>query len=158
MIRFFTTAAIAAALFAPVAGAAQIRVDDAAVQRVALAEEMSRQGHLMARQRADFGSAASLLRSAATVRGESEATVHDLLNAGHFNVYARRSMSAASAFNAAGELALELGDRATAARAFRFAAHAAHRVGDTRSAVRFQRRSDDLAGQAATVVAQLSAR
>lgn len=153
MIRTITSGALAVALLAPLAGSAQIRVNDIDAERTVLAEEASRQGHLMARQRADFASAASFLRSAATLRGGSEATVHDLMNAGHFNVYARRSLSAASAFSAAGHLAVELGDLATAARAFRFAAHAADRVGDADSAVRFLARSEALSVETAIVAA-----
>lgn len=155
MTRFIIAGAIAMALVVPVQGAAQITVDDTEAERVRLAEEISRQGHLMAEQRADYETAASLLRSAATVRGQSAATVRDLINAGHFNVYAQRSLTAASAFNAAGELALELGDRATAARAFRFAAHAADRVGDADSALRFSARSESVSVETIVAAAQV---
>ncbi len=149
MFRINTVSAMALFALLPAAASSQMSPDVSAVDRELRAGLLAEQAYLVAGQRSDFETAATWLRDAAELSGPSAETVRSLMNAGHFHFYARRSLEAASAFNAAGELALELGDQDTAARAFRNGAFAADRVGDTMTAHQLMARSQAVAAESA---------
>jgi hypothetical protein len=144
MIRTHTFSALALFALLPAAASSQMSPDLSAVDREIRAEVLTEQAYLVAGQRADFVTAASWLRDAAELTGRSAESVRSLMNAGHFHFYSHRSLEAASAFNSAGELALELGDQETAIRAFRNGAFAADRVGDTMTAQQLMARSQSI--------------
>ena len=149
MIRTKTFSALALFALLPAAASSQISPDLSAVDREIRAELLTEQAYLVAEQRSDFETAASWLRDAAELTGQSAETVRSLMNAGHFHFYAHRSLEAASAFNTAGELALELGDHDTAIQAFRNGAFAADRVGDSVTARQLMARSQSIKAELA---------
>ena len=129
MIRRTLVGALALVALAPGALMGQATVDSDAV-RNERAELLSEQGWLQANQARNFELAASYARAAAQLRDMGPAKVRDLLNAGRFHFYSHQPMNAVSALQAAGEVALELGDVVTAQKAFRDGAWVAAEAGD----------------------------
>jgi hypothetical protein len=134
MIRRMLVGALALVALAPGALIAQTSAGADAARRSERAEILSEQAWLLANQQQEFALAASYTREAAQLRDDSPAKVADLLNAGRFHFYSSSPLKAVSAFTAAGEVALELGDLATAQRAFRDGAWVAARAGDMATA------------------------
>jgi hypothetical protein len=153
MKRFATLSAIALIAVAPAAVQAQSTSDEDAAVAFERAELLTEQAYIAAGLEMDFANAATWLRDAASLRGDDAAAVRLLLDAGHFHFYAQRSLKAASAFNEAAELAIELGDREVASVAYRNAAFAADRAGDIESARSLMARSQQLAVEATIVAA-----
>ena len=155
MKRFATLSAFALIAALPATVQAQATSDEQAAIAFERAELLTEQAYVAAGLGMDFENAATWLRDAASLRGEDAKAVQLLLDAGHFHFYAQRSLKAASAFNEAAELALELGDRNQAALAFRNAAFAATRAGDVESARSLMARSQQIAVEATVVAADV---
>ena len=156
MKRFATMSAVALLAALPATSQAQTTSTDEAAIAFERAEILTEQAYMAAGQQQDFETAATWLRDAASLRGDDAATFRLLLDAGHFHVYAERSLKAASAFNAAAQIALEFGDRAGAALAYRNAAFAADRAGDAIAARALMAQSQQLAVEATVAQAEVA--
>ena len=129
-LRRMLVGALALVTLAPSALIAQTSVDADAAMQSERAQILSEQGWLLANQDRNFELAASYALEAALLRDDGPEKVHDLLNAGRYHFYSHQPLKAVSALKAAGEVALALGDLATARRAFLDGAWAAAEAGD----------------------------
>lgn len=136
---------------APASISAQTTVVSEDAVRYERAEILAEQAMILANQKADYASAASYLRDAASLWGTEPASVDALLNAGRFNYYANRKLVAVSALKTAGETAEKIGDVATASRAYRDAAWVAAEAGEINTAVELLARGDRLLSTVAIV-------
>ena len=133
-IRRMLVGALALVALAPSALVAQTSVDADAARQSERAELLSEQGWLAANQKLDFEAAASYALEAALLRDDSPEKIRVLLNAGRFHFYSNQPLKAVSALIAAGEVAIELGDIATARKAFLDGAWVAAEAGDVNTA------------------------
>lgn len=136
---------------APVSLSAQTTVLSEDAARYERAEILAEQGMIIAKQTANYASAASYLRDAAALWGSEAASVEALMNAGRFNYYANRKLVAVSALKTAGETAEKIGDLATASQAFRDAAWVAAEAGELPTARQLLERGNDLLSNVAIV-------
>ena len=142
---------VALAAIAPAAVSAQTTVVSDEAVRIERAEILTEQAWLLASHKGDFENAAIQLREAAALRGTDFQSVADLVNAGRFQFYANRKITAVSTLRVAAETAEQIGDLATAARTWREAAWVAAEAGELSTAVALLERADATLADVAVV-------
>lgn len=143
--------AIALVATLPAASSAQTTVLTEDAVRIERAELLAEQAWIVATQSRNFEAAALQLREAADLFGVDYPAVKALQNAGRFQYYANRKLSAVSTLRVAAETAERIGDFGTASRAFREAAWVAAQVGEVETAKSLLERADTTLAQIAVV-------